>query len=80
MNKSLEFDELEQVYELIADAIDCAGQESEVLFLSKLCITLAHRVGDLQLVEDAIHIASDGQCTAHKAAPCPGNEKRGGTP
>jgi hypothetical protein len=57
VNHSLEFAELEQVYDLLAQAIDQVGQDGEVLFLSKLCITLAHRSGDLDAVEEAIRIA-----------------------
>lgn len=58
MNRSLEFVELERVYDLIAQAIDDAGEEGEAVFLSKLCITLAHRVGDLALVEEAVRSAA----------------------
>jgi hypothetical protein len=60
MKKPLEFAELEQVYDLVAQAIDALGQENEALFLSKLVITLAHRVGDLESVGDAVRIASRG--------------------
>ena len=41
MNRPLAFNELEQVYDLMARAIDEAGEENEALFLSKLGITLA---------------------------------------
>jgi hypothetical protein len=72
VNTPLEFGELEQVYELLAQALDGlgrddadrgevsredAGLEREVLFLTKLCITLAHRVGDLAVVEEAVRVA-----------------------
>jgi hypothetical protein len=57
VNHSLEFAELERVYDLLAQAIDRVGEDGEVLFLSKLCITLAHRLGDLEAVEEAIQVA-----------------------
>ena len=60
MNGPLPFGELEQVYDLMAQAIDEAGAENEVLFLSKLAITLAHELGDLERVREAIGIAAKG--------------------
>jgi hypothetical protein len=33
------------------------GEDNESLFLGKLCIVLAHRVGDLASVAEAIRIA-----------------------
>ena len=53
----LTFDELEKVYELLAAAIDKAGADKETLLLSKLCLTLAHRLGDFDQVEEALQIA-----------------------
>lgn len=60
MNQPLAFNELEQVYDLMAQVIDEAGEENEALFLSKLAITLAHRLGDLDAVREAIGIAGRG--------------------
>ena len=60
MNRPLSFNELEQVYDLMARAIDEAGADNEALFLSKLGITLAHRLGDLDAVREAIDIAARG--------------------
>lgn len=57
MKKWLEFSELEEVYDLVARAIDEVGVHGESLFLSKLAMTLAHRVGDMGSVRDAIRIA-----------------------
>lgn len=57
MSKLLGFGELEQVYDLVAQAIDQAGEQQESLLLAKLCITLAHRVGNIDQVEEAIQIA-----------------------
>lgn len=57
MNDALKFSELEQVYDLVAQAIDEVGEDNESLFLGKLCIVLAHRVGDLVSVAEAVRIA-----------------------
>lgn len=57
MSDTLEFEGLEQVYDWLATAIDEAGPENEALFLSKLCLTLAHNIEDLSVIENAIHIA-----------------------
>ncbi len=54
------FTELEQVYDLMAEAIDAVGEHNTALFLSKLGITLAHQVGDLETVREAIRIAAQG--------------------
>jgi hypothetical protein len=51
------FEDLEKVYDLLADAIDRAGPEEEALLLSKLALTLAHNMPDLAVVEEAIRIA-----------------------
>lgn len=48
------FDDLEQVYETLATAIDRAGPQCEALFLAKLALALAHRLADLAAVEAAI--------------------------
>ncbi|MCB1714592.1 MAG: DUF2783 domain-containing protein [Candidatus Competibacteraceae bacterium] len=55
--QSLSFDELEEVYELFAAAVDTAGADKETLLLSKLCLTLAYRLGDFDQVEEALRIA-----------------------
>jgi hypothetical protein len=56
-NEKLPFEDLEKVYDLLAAAIDGAGPEKEALFLAKLCLTLAHEIGDLTIVEQAIDLA-----------------------
>ncbi len=60
MKQSLDFTELEQVYDLVAQAIDDAGEGNETAFLSKLCITLAHSIPDLEVVRNAVRIARGG--------------------
>ena len=56
-NDKLPFEDLEKVYDLLAAAIDGAGPEKEALFLAKLCLTLAHEIGYLTVVEQAIDLA-----------------------
>ncbi|MEJ2760632.1 MAG: DUF2783 domain-containing protein [Gammaproteobacteria bacterium] len=57
MATSLTPEELERIYDLIAEAIDAAGPEKEALFLSKLCLTLANELGDEEQVRKCIAIA-----------------------
>lgn len=54
MNDKLRFEDLEKTYDMIAAGIDHAGPDCESLFLAKLCLTLAHYVGDLAVIEQAI--------------------------
>ena len=58
MVQPLAFAELEEVYELMARAVDRVGADNEALFLSKLSMILAHRLGDLQAVREALEIAA----------------------
>jgi hypothetical protein len=60
MDEVLAFKDLEKVYDLVAAAIDEAGPDREVLFLSKLCLTLAHNIKDVSIIEEAIEIARLG--------------------
>jgi hypothetical protein len=55
--KTMPFPDLEQAYEALAEAIDSAGPGQEALFLAKLALTLAHRLGDLAEFKQAIGIA-----------------------
>ena len=57
MNKQPDED-LEKVLELLAVAINEVGEDKEMLFLSKLCFTLANQLGDINELEHAITIAS----------------------
>ena len=59
MKQTLDFTELEKVYDLIALGIDEAGEGNEALFLAKLCMALAHVIPDIALVEEAIRIARE---------------------
>lgn len=58
MTDTMAFQDLEDIYDRLASAIDAAGPEKESLFLAKLCLTLAHQVGDRAVVERAIEIAA----------------------
>lgn len=58
MTATLAFSDLEEIYDRLAVAIDAAGREKESLFLAKLCMTLAHHVGDRATVLHAIEIAA----------------------
>ena len=57
MAEVLAFQDLEKVYDLVAAAIDEAGPDKEALLLSKLCLTLAHNIKDVSIIEEAIGIA-----------------------
>lgn len=55
---TLDFPGLERVYDLLANTIDDVGQDNEALFLSKLCLLLAHEIPDISKIEAAIAVAS----------------------
>jgi len=54
---TMSFEQLETVYEMMAQAIDKAGPARESLFLAKLVLLLSHHVGDDEVVHDAIATA-----------------------
>jgi hypothetical protein len=51
------FEHLERVYERLAEAIDRAGPAGEALFLAKLVLLLAERLGDIHAVEACVAAA-----------------------
>lgn len=51
---TLLLNELENVYDMIAEAIDQAGKDDEVIFLTKLALLLANNVGDETGVSNAV--------------------------
>jgi len=57
MKQTLEFAELEQVYDLLAEAIDEAGPEQEALFLAKLAMLLARQIPDVERIREAVAAA-----------------------
>lgn len=54
---TLPFEDLERVYDLLADALDAAGPDRESLVLCKLVMLLAHQIPDVDRVRDAILVA-----------------------
>jgi len=57
MQKHLSDEDMESTYELLAEVIDRAGESGEKLLLTKLCLTLAHKLGSLQEIKEAIATA-----------------------
>ncbi len=57
IEKNLTTASLEQVYDVIADGIDRAGDAKAKLFLAKLCLALAAQVGDAAQVRQAAEAA-----------------------
>jgi hypothetical protein len=57
MAANLTAEDLEKTYDLIAESIDEVGIGQESLFLSKLCLALADRLGDMQEIEASIRLA-----------------------
>ncbi|MBT8446568.1 MAG: hypothetical protein KJO38_05450 [Gammaproteobacteria bacterium] len=57
---TLPFAELEQLYDALADAIDAAGPEREMLLLTRLALIMAHLDGDAQRFRAALAMARDG--------------------
>ncbi|HPE62228.1 MAG: DUF2783 domain-containing protein [Thiothrix sp.] len=57
MDKPLNLSDLEAVYDTLARAIDIAGEARESLFLTKLVLLLANRVGEREAVEQAVEAA-----------------------
>ncbi len=50
--------ELEKTYELLAQKIDQVGPEQSQVYLAKLALLLAHRLGDMRLVKACIEDAA----------------------
>jgi hypothetical protein len=57
---TLPFEDLETAYELIAKAIDAAGEAKEAQFFTRLALILAHESGDLARFRNALKAALDG--------------------
>jgi hypothetical protein len=51
---------LEESFDMLARALDQAGPTRETLFLAKLSLALAARIGDNRLLAEAIKTALDG--------------------
>lgn len=53
----MSFDSLEVAYETLATAIDCAGEQKEALFLTRLVLVLANEIGDIATFRKAVETA-----------------------
>ncbi|MGB0748328.1 MAG: hypothetical protein ACPGO3_06250 [Magnetospiraceae bacterium] len=54
LKSKLAFAELEEAYDLLADAIDQAGEAKETLFLTKLALGLVSQVDGLETARAVI--------------------------
>lgn len=54
---TMSFDDLEQAFEALAEAIDRAGPHNEAVFLAKLALTLGHQLGSVKPFKAAIEMA-----------------------
>jgi hypothetical protein len=54
---TLQLNELESVYDTLAEALDQAGKDDEVIFLTKLALLLANDVADESRINVAIREA-----------------------
>ncbi|MDZ7853889.1 MAG: hypothetical protein U5L98_14905 [Halomonas sp.] len=57
---TLPFDDLERVYERLAETLDALPEEQESHFLAQLALALAHRVPEVDRVMAAIDEAREG--------------------
>lgn len=57
--RTLPFNELENLYDELAQAIDTAGPDHETVFLAKLVLRLAQELGDAgrtsALIQECLH-------------------------
>ena len=58
VTSTLSPEELERAFEMIAQALDRAGADKEVQLLAKLALELAHRMGDMQALAEALDVAA----------------------
>ena len=57
---TMPFEDLEAAYETLATAIDCAGEQGETLFLTRLALVLSHQLGDIAVFKSAVRTALEG--------------------
>ncbi len=50
--------EVEQVYEALANVLDQVGASKRELYLAKLALLLAHEIGDASRVQEMIDVAA----------------------
>ncbi len=54
------FEDFETAYEVLAQAIDIAGEARETQFFSRLVLLLAHELGAIEPFKTAVEAALDG--------------------
>jgi hypothetical protein len=57
---SMSFDNLETAYEVLAKAIDQAGEAAEARFFTRLALLLAHELGEIEPFRRAVEAALEG--------------------
>lgn len=57
---TMPFEDLEAAYEALAMAIDSAGAQREVLFLTRLALLLSRELGEIAAFRSAITTALEG--------------------
>ena len=53
------FDEIEKMYDALAEAIDRAGPANEALFLTRLALLLGEQLGDSKVFQDCLSASLD---------------------
>jgi Protein of unknown function (DUF2783) len=56
-SSAMPFEQFEQAYEALAEAIDQAGEKNEAVFLTKLILVMAHQNGNIDVFRTAIAMA-----------------------
>lgn len=54
------FDDGDEFYATLVDAIEAVGEDKALRFLSRLVLILGNQVGDREALERAVKIARDG--------------------
>lgn len=58
MSNELAFNDLEHVYDELAEAIDRVGEKHTVVFLTKLALLLGNQLGSREIISQSIEKAS----------------------
>jgi hypothetical protein len=61
---TMSFDNLETAYEVLAKAIDQAGEAGEARFFTRLALLLAHEVGEIESFRQAVEAALEGMAAS----------------
>jgi hypothetical protein len=57
---TMSFENLETAYEVLAKAIDQAGEAGEARFFTRLALLLAHEIGEIEPFQRAVEAALEG--------------------